>query len=97
MIFILSKDCNTNAEHHDWEELKVLSLLKINSTINECIMYVNRKPYGIKKPTRFYLIGRNNDILDNNLENLRFFVSNCFSQIKKNKTIFRSSILLDYL
>ena len=52
--------------------------------------FANRNQWN-KKPLDFLLDRRNNDILDNNLENLRFLCPNCFSQIKKNKTI-RSSI-----
>ena len=85
--FILSKECNKKPSD---EELKVY-IIENKLLPHECKV-CKQKPVWNKKPLDFLLDRRNNDILDNNLENLRFLCPNCFSQIKKNKTIFRSSI-----
>ena len=46
-------------------------------------------PIWNKKPLDFILDRKNNNILDNDIENIRFLCPNCYSQIKQKKTIFK--------
>ena len=85
--FILSKDCNKKPSD---EELKVYIIT--NKLLPHKCKTCNMEPVWNKKPIDFLLDRRNNDILDNNIENLRFLCPNCYSQIKKNKTIFTTSV-----
>ena len=53
----------------------------------------NKEPVWNKKQCKiFYGAEKNNNILDNAVDNLRFLCPNCCSQIKKKKTIFKTSV-----
>lgn len=52
----------------------------------------NAKPTWRNKPLELVLDRINNEVLDNNLENLRFLCPNCYSQVKQKTTIFEKNI-----
>jgi hypothetical protein len=52
----------------------------------------NAKPTWRNKPLELVLDRINNEVLDNNIENLRFLCPNCYSQVKQKTTIFEKNI-----
>jgi len=50
------------------------------------------KPEWREKPLELVLDRINNEVLDNDLENLRFLCPNCYSQVKKKSSIFEKNI-----
>jgi hypothetical protein len=90
--FILSKECKQKP--HD-EELKVYIIE--NKLLPHKCKVCSIKPEWNKKPLDFLLDRRNNNILDNDIDNLRFLCPNCYSQLKKKKTIFTTSVKSDGL
>ena len=50
------------------------------------------EPRWRNKPLELVLDRINNEILDNEIDNLRFLCPNCYSQIKKKSTIFEKNI-----
>ena len=85
--FILSKECNKKPSD---EELKVYIIE--NKLLPHKCKVCKMVPEWNKKPLDFLLDRRNNNIIDNDIDNLRFLCPNCFSQIKKKKTIFTNSV-----
>ena len=85
--FVLSKECNKKPND---EILKVYILE--NKVLPHRCKVCNIEPVWNKKPLDFLLDRKNNNILDNAVDNLRFLCPNCYSQIKKKKTIFKTSV-----
>jgi len=85
--FVLSK---RKAWRIPENELKVY-IIK-NSLIPHKCKLCNMKPEWIGKPLELILDRINNQVLDNELENLRFLCPNCMAQTKKNSTIFEKSM-----
>ena len=85
--FVLSRECNKKPND---EILKVYIIE--NKILPHRCKICNIEPFWNKKALDFLLDRKNNNILDNSLENLRFLCPNCFSQIKKKKTIFKTSV-----
>ena len=50
------------------------------------------KPEWREKPLELVLDRINNEVLDNDLDNLRFLCPNCYSQVKKKSSIFEKNI-----
>ena len=72
------------------KELKVYIIE--NKILSHSCKICNHKPIWRNKPLELVLDRINNDILDNNLDNLRFLCPNCYSQVKKKNTIFEKNI-----
>ena len=72
------------------KELKVY-IVKNNLIPHEC-KFCKIKPLWRDKPLDLILDRKNNEILDNELENLRFVCPNCLSQQKNKSTIFEKSV-----
>ena len=85
--FVLSK---RKAWRIPENELKVY-IIK-NSLIPHKCKLCNMKPEWRGKPLELILDRINNQVLDNELENLRFLCPNCMAQTKKNSTIFEKSM-----
>ena len=88
--FILTKECNKKPND---EILKVYIIE--NKVLPHKCKQCNIEPKWNKKSLDFLLDRKNNNILDNNVDNLRFLCPNCFSQIKNKKTIFKTSVRSD--
>jgi hypothetical protein len=88
--FVLSRECNKKPND---EILKVYIIE--NKVLPHRCKVCNIKPFWNKKNLDFLLDRKNNNILDNAVDNLRFLCPNCFSQIKKKKTIFKTSVKSD--
>jgi transcription elongation factor Elf1 len=71
-------------------ELKVY-IVKNNLIPHEC-KFCKIKPLWRDKPLDLILDRKNNEILDNELENLRFVCPNCLSQQKNKSSIFEKSV-----
>ena len=72
------------------KELKVY-LIKNNLLPHECKI-CKLKPEWRGKPLELVLDRINNEVLDNELENLRFVCPNCLAQAKKKSTIFEKQV-----
>ena len=72
------------------KELKVY-LIKNNLLSHECKI-CKIKPEWRGKPLELVLDRINNEVLDNELENLRFVCPNCLAQVKKKSTIFEKQV-----
>jgi hypothetical protein len=80
--FILSK---TNKYIND--DLLSVYIIENELLKNEC-KSCKHDSIWMKKPLPMVLDRINNVITDNRIENLRFLCPNCFSQLKKRKTLF---------
>ena len=85
--FVLSK---RKAWRIPEKELKVY-LIKNELLPHECKI-CKLKPEWREKPLELVLDRINNEVLDNELENLRFVCPNCLAQAKKKSTIFEKQV-----
>lgn len=85
--FVLSKECNIKPN----DEILKVYIIEKKILPHKCKI-CNIEPTWNKKPLDFLLDRKNNNKLDNNVDNLRFLCPNCYSQIKKKKTIFKNSM-----
>ena len=85
--FVLSK---RKAWRIPEKELKVY-IIK-NKILQHKCKICNQAPIWREKPMELVLDRINNEILDNDIENLRFLCPNCYSQVKKKTTIFEKNI-----
>jgi len=85
--FVLSK---RKAWRIPEKELKVY-IIK-NKILEHKCKICHQEPVWRNKPMDLVLDRINNEILDNDIENLRFICPNCYSQVKKKTTIFEKNI-----
>ena len=85
--FVLSKQPMWRIPEND---LKIY-IIKHKLLLHEC-KACKIKPEWRGKPLELVLDRINNEILDNELDNLRFLCPNCVSQIKNKSTIFEKNI-----
>ena len=85
--FVLSKECNKKPN----DEVLRVYIIKNNVIPHKCKI-CKMDPIWNKKPLDFILDRKNNNILDNDIENIRFLCPNCYSQIKQKKTIFKKNM-----
>ena len=72
------------------KDLKVF-IIK-NSIIPHKCKLCKQEPIWKGKPLELVLDRFNNEILDNDIDNIRFLCPNCFSQVKKKSTIFEKNV-----
>jgi hypothetical protein len=85
--FVLSKRKMWRIPDNDLK----MYIIKNKLLTHECKV-CKLKPEWRKKPLELVLDRINNEVLDNDLDNLRFLCPNCYSQIKKKSSIFEKNI-----
>tara|TARA_B100001093_G_C26787467_1_gene997336 strand:+ start:558 stop:1067 length:510 start_codon:yes stop_codon:yes gene_type:complete len=85
--FVLSKRKMWRIPENDLK----MYIIKNKLLTHECKV-CKLKPEWRKKPLELVLDRINNEVLDNDLDNLRFLCPNCYSQLKKKSSIFEKNI-----
>ncbi len=85
--FVLSKRKMWRIPENDLK----MYLIKNKLLTHECKV-CKLKPEWREKPLELVLDRINNEVLDNDLDNLRFLCPNCYSQVKKKSSIFEKNI-----
>jgi len=85
--FVLSKRKMWRIPENDLK----MYIIKNKLLTHECKV-CKLKPEWREKPLELVLDRINNEVLDNDLDNLRFLCPNCYSQVKKKSSIFEKNI-----
>lgn len=85
--FVLSKRKMWRIPENDLK----MYIIKNKLLTHECKV-CKLKPEWREKPLDLVLDRINNEVLDNDLDNLRFLCPNCYSQVKKKSSIFEKNI-----